>query len=87
MVYPKVSLILTTLNSLDNFTKTFSSIKEQNYPNIEIIVVDGGFLCFDVGPQVQLSVLSGILHEGGHVFSLLLLGDLFKKNQMVIAIG
>lgn len=25
-------------------------------------------LCFDVGPQVQLSVLSGILHEGGHVF-------------------
>ena len=31
-------------------------------------------LCFDVGPQVQLSVLSGILHEGGHVFALLLLG-------------
>ena len=42
MVYPKVSLILTTLNSLNNFTKTYSSIKEQNYPNIEIIVVDGG---------------------------------------------
>lgn len=42
MVYPKVSLILTTLNSLDNFIKTYSSIKEQNYPNIEIIVVDGG---------------------------------------------
>ena len=34
MVYPKVSLILTTLNSLNNFTKTYSSIKEQNYPNI-----------------------------------------------------
>ena len=36
-------------------------------------------LCFDVGPQVQLSVLSGILHEGGHVFSLLLLGERPQK--------
>ena len=36
-------------------------------------------LCFDVGPQVQLSVISGILHEGGHVFSLLLLGERPQK--------
>lgn len=36
-------------------------------------------LCFDVGPQVQLSVLSGILHEGGHILSLLLLGERPQK--------
>ena len=36
-------------------------------------------LCFDVGPQVQLSVLSGVLHEGGHILSLLLLGECPQK--------
>lgn len=36
-----VSLILTTYNSKDNFIKTYKSICQQSYPNIEIIVVDG----------------------------------------------
>lgn len=36
-----VSLILTTYNSKDNFIKTYRSICQQSYPNIEIIVVDG----------------------------------------------
>ena len=39
--YPKVSLILTTFNSIFNFKKTYSSIIIQDYPNIEIIIVDG----------------------------------------------
>lgn len=39
--YPKVSLILTTYNSIHNFEKTYSSIIIQDYPNIEIIIVDG----------------------------------------------
>lgn len=38
----KVSLILTTYNSKENFLKTYKSIRRQDYPNIEIIVVDGG---------------------------------------------
>lgn len=37
-----VSLILTTYNLKDNLQKTYSSIKEQDYKNIEIVVVDGG---------------------------------------------
>lgn len=37
----KVSLILTTYNSKDNFLKTYQSIKGQTYPDIEIVVVDG----------------------------------------------
>ena len=36
-----VSIILTTYNSKDNFIKTYKSICQQSYPNIEIIVVDG----------------------------------------------
>lgn len=38
----KVSLILTTYNSKDNLIKTLRSIEEQDYPDIEIIIKDGG---------------------------------------------
>ena len=38
----KVSLILTTYNSKENFLKTYKSIRQQDYPDIEIVVVDGG---------------------------------------------
>ena len=37
----RVSLILTTYNSKENFLKTYESIKKQDYPDIEIVVVDG----------------------------------------------
>ena len=38
----KVSLILTTYNSAENIGTTLSSILGQDYPEIEIIVKDGG---------------------------------------------
>ena len=38
----KVSLILTTYNSKENFLKTYKSIRQQDYPDIEIVVADGG---------------------------------------------
>lgn len=38
----KVSLILTTFNSSKNLKKTLSSIESQDYPNIEVIIKDGG---------------------------------------------
>ena len=38
----KVSFILTTYNSLDNFKETIDSILQQDYTEIEIIVKDGG---------------------------------------------
>lgn len=36
----KVSLILTTYNCKENLIKTFKSIEEQDYPNIEVCVSD-----------------------------------------------
>ena len=42
MYEPKVSIILTTYNSLKNLEQTYSSITTQDYNNIEIVVVDGG---------------------------------------------
>ena len=38
----KVSLILTTFNCSKNLQKTLSSIEIQDYPNIEVIIKDGG---------------------------------------------
>lgn len=38
----RVSLILATYNSKDNFIKTYKSIKKQTYEEIEIVVIDGG---------------------------------------------
>lgn len=38
----KVSLILTTFNCKDNLKKTLDSIEKQDYPNVEVIIKDGG---------------------------------------------
>ena len=38
----KVSLILTTYNCKDNLVKTLKSIDEQDYPNVEVVIKDGG---------------------------------------------
>lgn len=38
----KVSLVLTSYNCKDNINRTLISIEKQTYPNIEILVVDGG---------------------------------------------
>ena len=37
----KVSLILTTYNCIDNLKTTMSTILSQDYPDIEIVIVDG----------------------------------------------
>lgn len=39
---PKVSIITVSYNSSKTIRDTIESIKEQSYPNIEYIVVDGG---------------------------------------------
>ena len=38
----KVSLILTTYNNLEFLKKTLDSIETQDYPNIEVVIKDGG---------------------------------------------
>lgn len=38
----KVSVILTTFNCQENIEKTLKSIEEQDYPDVEIVVKDGG---------------------------------------------
>ncbi len=37
-----VSLILTTFNCKDNLKITLESIESQDYPNLEVVIKDGG---------------------------------------------
>jgi glycosyltransferase involved in cell wall biosynthesis len=39
---PKLSIITVCFNSVDTIADTIDSVAEQNYPNVEHIVVDGG---------------------------------------------
>lgn len=37
----KVSVIMTTYNSMNTFLESFHSVSEQNYGNIEVVIIDG----------------------------------------------
>jgi len=39
---PKISVVLATLNAADGMDFAIQSLLKQNYPNIELIVLDGG---------------------------------------------
>ena len=39
---PKISIILPTYNCAQSITLTLESLLEQNYPNYEILIIDGG---------------------------------------------
>lgn len=40
--YPKVSFITIVFNNKENFRKTITAIRNQNYVNKEIVIIDGG---------------------------------------------
>lgn len=42
MEKPKVSIITTTYNDKENLKKTIAQVKNQDYENIEYVIVDGG---------------------------------------------
>ena len=40
--YPKISIVVASLNSERGIAKAITSLQNQNYPNLEIIFIDGG---------------------------------------------
>ena len=42
MIFPKISIIIPSLNKVDYIEETLKSILDQKYENLEVIVQDGG---------------------------------------------
>jgi glycosyltransferase involved in cell wall biosynthesis len=42
MYYPKISIIIPNFNYVNYIEKTILSVINQNYPNLELIIIDGG---------------------------------------------
>ena len=62
---PLVSVIIPTYNGAERISKTLNSIIEQDYENIEIIVVD------DVSTDNTAEVVKNILEKSGRKFQLI----------------
>ena len=42
MIYPKVTAVITTYNRFDYFLNALNSVLNQDYPNLEVIVINDG---------------------------------------------
>jgi glycosyltransferase involved in cell wall biosynthesis len=57
-MYPKISIIIPTLNQARFIEETIQSVLSQNYPNLELIVLDGGSTdgTLDILPKYSASL-------------------------------
>jgi glycosyltransferase len=59
----KISIITATYNSLQHLPDVFNSIRQQTYPDIEYIVIDGGSTDGTVEQLKQSNLISQIISE------------------------
>ena len=75
--FPKVSVVTTTYNDIENLKRILAEVKKQTYPNIEHIIVDGGSTDGTVDLLKELEDENGTGYEMAGVFS----GKGYKKGK------
>ncbi len=74
-IMPKVSLVVATYNDYDHLLKVIDCIKNQDYQNIEIIIVDGGSkdgtVCYLQELSKQLSYVKWVSEKDNGIYDAL----------------
>ncbi len=82
---PSVTVVIVSLNSRDTISECISSVLTQNYPNLEVIVVDGGStdgtidvvkatparLIVELGAGIARSRNIGVKHAKGEIIAMI----------------
>ena len=93
----KVSIVTTVKNDVNGFSETYRSVQDQNYENIEYIVIDGSDEDRRIYPEKTEKVIyhlqkdsspyegmnTGIEKASGDVIALLHAGDVFISKDTV----
>lgn len=61
--YPKVSIVVPTLNSAKDVRVTLESLLDQDYPDFEVLIIDGG------SKDRTLETIKAIRDERVHIYS------------------
>ena len=77
MKLPKISIVIPSLNKVDYIEETLKSIVYQKYPNLEVIIQDGGSI------DGTLDVIKKYINKYSNIFSL----ESKKDNGQVDAIN
>ena len=76
---PKVSVVTTTYNDMDNLCRIMEEVRKQTYKNIEHIIVDGVLIIWHLGMCILSDRKSWMNRESG------VTADVWKAEDLMSA--
>ena len=85
----KFSIIIATLNNEDTILRNLQSIKNQNYKDYEIIIIDGGSKdkTFDQVKKIELKNLTIKLQKGTGVYNAFNEGIISANGEIIVILN